>query len=87
MLRMEVLFISITLRYSFYACVGNTLKTATFVTGKMKVSFSLFLDASPLDPRCPLDNDVSLYTYTTCVKGVLDLGGKGLYKPKNTSHI
>ena len=49
----------------------------TFVTGKVKlVSFSLFLDAPhPLDPRCPLDNDMSLLTYTTYVKGVLGQGG------------
>ena len=49
------------------------------VIEKMKlVSFSLFLDASPLlDPRCPLDNWTSLYKYTTYVKGVLGLGGGG----------
>ena len=41
------------------------------------VSFSLFLDAfPPLDPRCPLDNCMSLYKYTTCVKDVLGLGGE-----------
>ena len=31
---------------------------------------------SPLDPRCPLDNDMSLQTYTY-VEGVLGLGGGG----------
>ena len=41
------------------------------------VSFSLFLDAPPLDPRCPLDNDISLETLTTYVKGILGLGGGG----------
>ena len=62
-----MLFISKTLQYPSCACVGNILKIVTFVTGKVKlVSFSLVLDASPppppppLDPRCPLDNDMSL---------------------------
>ena len=41
-------------------------------------SFSLFLDAfSSLDPRCHLDNKMSLYKYITYVKGVLGLGGGG----------
>ena len=48
MLRIGVLFISKTLPYSFCACVRNTTKIVTFVIGKTKrVSFSLFLDASP----------------------------------------
>ena len=33
---------------------------------------------SPLDPRCPLDNKMSLYKYITYVNGVLGLGGKGV---------
>ena len=47
----------------------------------------------PPKPRCPLDNDMPLNTYTAYVKGVLGLGGggggggKGLYKQKNTSNI
>ena len=50
-------FVSKTLQYSFCACVRIILKIEMFVIEKMKlVSFSLFLDASPLDPRCPLDN-------------------------------
>ena len=66
----------------------NYTKIVTFLIEKMKlVSFSLFLDASPLDPKCPLDNDMPLCTYTTYVKGVLGLGGKGLYKQKKTSNI
>ena len=73
-------FVSKTLQYSFCACVRNILKIVIMVViEKMKlVSFSLFLDAPPLDPRCPLDNWTSLYIYmyTTCVKGVLGLGGK-----------
>ena len=61
MLRIGVLFISQTLTYSFCACVQNTPNIVMFVIGKMKlVSFSLFLDAFPLDPRCPLDNDMLL---------------------------
>ena len=41
-----------------------------FAIEKLKfLSFSLFLDASPLDPRCPLDNEMSLFTYTSYVKG------------------
>ena len=62
----------------------------TFLIEKMKlVSLSLFLDdPHPPRQRCPLDNDMPLYTYTTYVKGVLGLGGgaKGLYKQK-TSNI
>ena len=66
-------FIFEILRYSFCACVRHILKIVTFVIEKMKLaSFSLFLDAPPLDPRCPL-----LYKYTTYVKGVLGLGGGG----------
>ena len=70
-------FIFKTLRYSFCACVRNILKIVTFVIEKMKLaSFSLFLDAFlPLDPRCPLENYISLYKYTTYVKGVFGLGG------------
>ena len=37
---------------------------------------------SPLDPRRPLDNDMSLLTYTIYVKGVLDLGGEGVVQAK-----
>ena len=56
----------------------NILKLMTFVIEKMKlVSFSLLLNASPLDPRCPLNNNMSLYTYTAYVKGVSGLGGGG----------
>ena len=36
---------------------------------------------SPLDPKCPLDND-SLYTYTAYVKGVLGPGGGGVVEAK-----
>ena len=68
-------FVSKALQYSFCACIRNILKIVMFVIEKMKlVSFSLFLDAFP--PRCPLDNLTSLYKYTTCVKGVLCLGGE-----------
>ena len=72
-------FISKTLRYSFCACVRNILKIVTFVIEKMKLAFfSLFLGAfPPLDPRCPLDNKMSLYKYITYVNGVLGLGGGG----------
>ena len=78
-----MLFISKILQYHSCARVRNILKIVTLVTGKVKlVSFSLFLDAFPLDPRCPLDNDMSLQTYTTYVKGVLGLGGKGVVEAK-----
>ena len=71
-----MLFISKTLWYSFCACVRNILKLMTFVIEKMKlVSFSLFLNASPLNPRCPLNNNMSPYSYTEYVKGVSGLGG------------
>ena len=67
-------FVSKILQYSFCACVRNILKIVMLVIEKMKlVSFSLFLDASPRPrPR------TSLYKYTTCVKDVLGLGGKGV---------
>ena len=57
-----MLFIFQTLPYFFCACVRNTPKSVSFVIGNMKlVSFSLFLDAfPPIEPRCPLDNDISL---------------------------
>ena len=32
---------------------------------------------SPLDPRCPFDNVMSLHIYTTYVKGILGQGGGG----------
>ena len=61
MLRIEVLFISQTLPYSFSACVRITPKIVTFVIGKMKLmSFSLFLDAPPTQ------NDI--YICCKCLK-------------------
>ena len=54
-------------------------KKVTFVIGKLKLgSFSLVLDAFPLDPRCHLNSGMLLQTCTTYIKGVFDLGGKGL---------
>ena len=77
-------FYGIPSAHAYEICLENCM----YVIGKMKLaSFSLFIDAFPLDPRCPLDNEMSLYTYTIYVKGVLGLGRKGLYKPKKTSNI
>ena len=77
-------FVSKTLQYSFCACARNILKIVMFVIEKMKlVSFSLFLDASPLDPRCTLDNLTSLYKYITCVKGVFGLKGRGFISERS----
>ena len=43
---------------------------------------------SPLDPRCPLDNDMSLSTFTTYVKGILGQGEKASKnKLKDTNFI
>ena len=54
MLRIEVLFISKTLWYTFCTCVQNILKIKTFVIGMMKlVSFSLLLDVSPPKSKMP----------------------------------
>ena len=39
--------------------------------------FQFVLNASPLNPRCHLNNNMSLYTYTAYVKGVSGLGGGG----------
>ena len=49
----------------------------TFVIGKMKlVSFSLFLDASPLDPKCLLHiYVVNVYSDMSLSKG--HLGSRG----------
>ena len=48
----------------------------TFVIRKLKLeSFSLFVDAFPPKPKMTLDNEMSLHTYTTYIKGVLGLGG------------
>ena len=70
-------FISKTLRYSFCAYWKDEIGVFEFV-------FRCF---PHLDPRCPLDSGMSLLTCTACVKGVLGLGGEGLWEPKNTSHI
>ena len=81
MLRIELLFNSKIFGIPSAHEYELHTKIVTFLIEKMKlVSFSLFLDAffppPPLDPRCPLDNDMPLYTYTTYVKGVLGLGGE-----------
>ena len=56
MFMIEVLFIYKTLQYSFCARVRYTLKI-----GKDEISvFQFVLEAFPLDPRCPLDSDMSL---------------------------
>ena len=69
---------------SFCACVQKMLRYVTFAMGKVKLmSFSLVLDAStppPFDPRCLLDTEMSLHTYTTFVKGNLGQGGGVLNK-------
>ena len=73
-------FISKILWYSFCACVRNILKNVTFIIEKMKLaSFSLFLDAfPPLDPRSPLDNEMSLYKiYKICKWRLGSRGGGG----------
>ena len=50
----------------------NVLYKVTLVTGKLNiVSLGLLLDASPLEPRCSLNNDMSLQKY---VKGIFGLG-------------
>ena len=48
----------------------------------------------PLDPRCHLDNKMSLHMYTTYVKGVVGLGGSRVVQAKedirhltNVSHF
>ena len=83
MLRIELLCKSKLFGIPSAHAYGLHTKIVTFLIEKIKlVSFSLFLDASPptplLDPRCPLDNDMPLNTYTTYVKGVFGLGGKGV---------
>ena len=90
MLRIEMLFNSQTLPYSFCACVRNTPKIVTFVIGKMKmVSFSLFLDAFHTPrPKMPFgQRHVAINIYNIC-KGILGLGGKASKnKLKDTNFI
>ena len=63
MLRIQALFISKTLPYSFCACAQNRTKILTFVIGKMKlVSFSLFLGAFPPRPKMPFTYVVNVYS-------------------------
>ena len=80
-----MLFISKTLRYSTLGRVRNTLKTVTFVIGKMKlVSLSFCLDASP----SPLTQDalwtaLCRYKHIQQCKGRLgSRGGKGVAQAK-----
>ena len=76
MLRIEALFISKTLPYSFCACVRNTPKTVSFVIRKMKlVSFSLFLVALPRRPKMPFTYVVNVYSDMLLSKG--HLGSRG----------
>ena len=76
MLKIEVLFISKTLSYSFCACVRNTPKIVTFVIGKIKlVSYSLFLDAFPPRPKLPFTYVVNVYSDMMFSKG--HLGSRG----------
>ena len=52
--------------------------------------FQLTFRCSPaptLDSRCHLDNDMSIWTFTTYVKGILGLGGGGGIKMKDSSFI
>ena len=83
MLRIKVLFISRTLWYQCCECVRNTLTIRMFVIGMMKlVFFSLFLDAFPPRPKVLFGQWYVLSTYTTYIKGVLGLGGKGVVQAK-----
>ena len=67
MLRIEVLFISKTLYYSFCACSLNILKIVIFVIKKMKlVSFSLCLDAFLPGPKMPSGQYVTINIYNIC---------------------
>ena len=56
-IRIEVFFLNPKVKISSFC--AHVLKYVTFVIGKLKLMFfSLFLDASPLDPRCHLDNEM-----------------------------
>ena len=79
MLRVEVLFISKTLPYSFCKCVPNAPKIVTFVIRKTKlVSFSLFLDASPPGPKMSFTNVVNSYSDMSLSKGHLGSRGESI---------
>ena len=52
------------------------------------VYLSLFLDMfPPLDPRCPLVNEMSPHIYTTYVSGILGLGGNRVVDAKENIHL
>ena len=53
------------------------LKKGDVCHWKVKTGVFQFVDAFPPDPRCPLENEMSLHTYTSYIKGVLGLGGWG----------
>ena len=55
------------------ACVRNMLK---YVTAEICV-FQFVFRCFPLHPRCPVDSEMLLHTYTTYVKGVVGLVGGG----------
>ena len=77
MLRIELLSKSKLFGIPSAHAYGLHTNIVTFLIEKIKlVFFSLFLDAPPPKPRCPLDNGMPLNTYTAYVKGVLGLGGE-----------
>ena len=76
MLRIFIILIYKTLRYSFCACVRKTPKSVIFVIGNMKVvSFSLFLYV-PHRPKIPFTYVVNVYSDMSWSKGHLESIGK-----------
>ena len=58
-------------------CASDLHRNVMYAIRTLKsVYLNLFLDMSaPLDPRCPLDNEMLSHIYTTSVSGILSLGG------------
>ena len=87
LLRIDVIFKSKSLTLSTHA-YGN-VKNACHWKVENRV-FQFIFTCFPLlflDSRYPLDNEMTLHTYTTYVKGILGQGGTGLLRLSKASNI
>ena len=87
-LRIDVIFNSkslILLSAHAYKNVKNACHWKVEIRA-IQFIFTCFLLHS-LDSRYPLDNEMTLHTYTTYVKGTLGQGETGLYRLLKTSNI
>ena len=67
-----------------WACARDLHENVMYVIRMLNSEYiSLFLDMfPPLDPRCPLVNEMSPHIYTTYVNGILGLGGNRVVDTK-----